>query len=110
MIFDTFDDNYKPTIIETYGKSFIFDDVRCSFEILDNGGPDEYMLPLNEGFRNATGFILTYSVTSRSSFDRITRFHTEVRSELDLRQIPSYGKSHINRIESPVILVGNKKD
>lgn len=82
------------------------DGVPTIFEIIDTGGPDEYILPRNQGLCEAEAFILVYSVTNRSSFSKTTKFYREVESDLESRPYP-WG---LGVTQCPVILVGNKQD
>jgi len=47
-------------------------------EVLDTAGQEEYTALRDQWIRDGEGFVLLYSITSRSSFLRIQRFHSQV--------------------------------
>ncbi|KAK7041311.1 ras protein [Favolaschia claudopus] len=71
---------YDPTIEDAYRKQFVLDNSMCFVEVIDTAGQEEYgalrdQLILMEG----QGFILVYSIASRSSFDRLELFREAAR-------------------------------
>ncbi|KAJ7042573.1 ras protein, partial [Mycena alexandri] len=84
---------YHPTIDETYRKQFIVDNRPCLIEPMDGEGTDEFLR--HPWPREAKGFILLYSIVSRSTFDRLE----EIRKLVTIKD-----KGVI------FILVGNKCD
>src|SRR6478609_1096809 len=84
-------------------------------EVLDTAGQEEYTALRDQWIRDGEGFILVYSVSSRSSFSRIKRFHHQIqRVKESTASSPSYPGSPIASISStspvPIMLVGNKSD
>lgn len=47
-------------------------------EVLDTAGQEEYIALPDQWIRDGEAFILVYSISSRSSFDRILRFYAQV--------------------------------
>lgn len=95
---------YMPTIGIDYGATKIFvDKCEVSVHIFDTSGSDLFTHVRNEFYCDAHGILLTFDVTKRDTFECLTRWLNEVRSEL-VRRCPQ-------RIDAPVILVcGNKVD
>ena len=78
-------------------------------EVLDTAGQEEYTALRDQWIRDGEGFVLVYSVSSRSSFLRIQRFHHQIH-----RVKESTGSSTVLYPGSctpvPIVLVGNKSD
>ncbi|KAF7371528.1 Ras protein [Mycena venus] len=70
---------YDPTIEDAYCKQFVVDDHMCFVEVIDTAGQEEYATLRDQWVREGQGFILVYSITSRSTFDRLEVFHQSVR-------------------------------
>lgn len=84
-------------------------------EVLDTAGQEEYTALRDQWIRDGEGFVLVYSISSRSSFSRIKRFHHQIqRVKESTGSSSSYPGSptaavggHVN---VPIMLVGNKSD
>ena len=91
-------------------------------EVLDTAGQEEYTALRDQWIRDGEGFVLVYSITSRSSFSRIQRFHSQIQRVKDSSNAGSptaagYLGSPLSPSMSggsgwpaPVMLVGNKSD
>jgi len=84
-------------------------------EVLDTAGQEEYTALRDQWIRDGEGFVLVYSISSRSSFSRIKRFHHQIqRVKESTASSPSYPGSPIAATSSsapvPIMLVGNKSD
>ena len=88
-------------------------------EVLDTAGQEEYTALRDQWIRDGEGFVLVYSITSRSSFSRIQRFHAQIQRVKESSNAgsptgPSYLTSQLppNTYGGPVpvMLVGNKSD
>jgi GTPase KRas len=83
-------------------------------EVLDTAGQEEYTALRDQWIRDGEGFVLVYSISSRSSFSRIKRFHNQIqRVKESCASSPSYPGSPISASASlpiPIMLVGNKSD
>lgn len=84
-------------------------------EVLDTAGQEEYTALRDQWIRDGEGFVLVYSITSRSSFSRIKRFHHQIqRVKESCASSPSYPGSPISaaspQLPAPIMLVGNKSD
>jgi GTPase KRas protein len=71
-------------------------------EVLDTAGREEYTALRDQWIRDGEGFVLVYSISSRSSFVRIKGFHNLIQ-----RVTSSLGAA---LGPAPVMLVGNKYD
>ena len=84
-------------------------------EVLDTAGQEEYTALRDQWIRDGEGFVLVYSISSRSSFTRIQRFHNQIqRVKESSASSPSYPGSPISSAAPtapvPIMLVGNKSD
>lgn len=89
-------------------------------EVLDTAGQEEYTALRDQWIRDGEGFVLVYSITSRSSFTRIRRFHSQIQrvKESSSAGSPTTGgylsspvtPNMISGSQAPVMLVGNKSD
>ncbi|EEQ27391.1 RAS2 protein [Microsporum canis] len=117
-----FVETYDPTIEDSYRKQVVIDQQSCMLEVLDTAGQEEYTALRDQWIRDGEGFVLVYSITSRSSFTRIQKFHHQIQlvKESASSGSPtgaSYLSSPLNSAISttpagpvPVMLVGNKSD
>jgi len=70
----------------------------CLLDILDTAGQEEYSAMRDQYMRTGQGFILTYSVTSRQSFDEASNvFREQILRVKDADRVP-------------MVLCGNKCD
>lgn len=93
----------------------VIDGQSCMLEVLDTAGQEEYTALRDQWIRDGEGFVLVYSISSRSSFTRITRFHNQIqRVKESSASSPSYPGSPISSVAPstpvPIMLVGNKSD
>ena len=65
-------------------------------DIIDTGGQEDYSALRDQYMRISKGFILVYSITSRSTFDEIFIFREQV---MRVKGVDDY---------YPIVLVGNK--
>jgi len=92
-----FVDSYDPTIEDSYRKQCVIDDEVALLDVLDTAGQEEYSAMREQYMRTGEGFLLVYSITSRSSFEEIATFQQQILRVKD--------KDYF-----PVIVVGNKCD
>ncbi|KAI0244146.1 RAS2 protein [Massospora cicadina] len=88
---------YDPTIEDSYRKQVVIDDMACVLEVLDTAGQEEYTALRDQWIRDGEGFLLVYSITSRSTFERVERYRSQISRVKDTE-------------DTPMILVGNKAD
>ncbi|XP_071849431.1 ras-related protein R-Ras2-like [Apostichopus japonicus] len=89
--------DYDPTIEDSYMKQCVIDSTACRLDILDTAGQDEFSAMREQYMRSGEGFLLVFSLTNRTSFDEIFKYHRQILRVKD-------------RDEFPMILVGNKCD
>ncbi|KAK6516048.1 Ras GTPase [Arthrobotrys megalospora] len=83
--------------IDSYRKQSIIDNEIAYLDILDTAGQEEYRAMRAEYMRTGEGFLLVYSITSRSSFEEVVQIREQILRIKDKEQFP-------------IILVGNKCD
>ncbi|EKG21189.1 Ras GTPase [Macrophomina phaseolina MS6] len=115
-----FVETYDPTIEDSYRKQVQIDGQSCMLEVLDTAGQEEYTALRDQWIRDGEGFVLVYSISSRSSFARIQKFHHQIQrvKESAFSSSPTYPGSPLSSTSagsgafgpSPVMLVGNKCD
>lgn len=93
----------------------MIDNQACMLEVLDTAGQEEYTALRDQWIRDGEGFVLVYSISSRSSFSRIKRFHHQIqRVKESTASSPSYPGSPLASLSPPqpvpIMLVGNKSD
>ena len=88
-------------------------------EVLDTAGQEEYTALRDQWIRDGEGFVLVYSISSRSSFTRIRKFHSQIQrvKESAMAGSPTFPGSPLSQTmgsaslgPAPVMLVGNKCD
>lgn len=121
-----FVETYDPTIEDSYRKQVVIDGNSCMLEVLDTAGQEEYTALRDQWIRDGEGFVLVYSITSRSSFTRIPRFHNQILRVKESSSSgppigvggyggsplhsPSIGAASHGMNTVPIMLVGNKSD
>lgn len=86
---------YSP--LDSYRKQCVIDDEVALLDVLDTAGQEEYSAMREQYMRTGEGFLLVYSITSRTSFEEIATFQQQILRVKD--------KDYF-----PVIVVGNKCD
>lgn len=89
--------NYDPTIADTYQKNMILDGELIRLEVYDTAGQDEFAALREASLREADGFLLVFSVSSRESLEYVC-------------QLQRFIEVFKDRDFFPMILVGNKCD
>jgi GTPase KRas protein len=103
---------YDPTI-EDYRMKVVIDRETCWVEILDTAGQEEYTALRDQWVRDGEGFVIIYSVGSRSSFTRTQRFFNQivrVKEALLTSSAPYALSEHAMYTYTehfPIMLVGN---
>ncbi|KAL8772137.1 MAG: hypothetical protein Q9209_002572 [Squamulea sp. 1 TL-2023] len=113
-----FVETYDPTIEDSYRKQVVIDGQSCMLEVLDTAGQEEYTALRDQWIRDGEGFVLVYSITSRASFSRIRKFHSQIQRVKELSSAGSPTASYLASPivatpgggQAPVMLVGNKSD
>lgn len=107
---------YDPTIEDFYRRQFQIDSGHCTLEILDTAGagPGHFEDFQDSWIHNGEGFILVYSISSRSSFLQVQSLYKQIQRlkgpfELNTSNTSSTASSY-PATHVPVMLVGNKCD
>eukprot|EP01115_Flamella_aegyptia_P007076 TRINITY_DN2948_c0_g1_i1.p1 TRINITY_DN2948_c0_g1~~TRINITY_DN2948_c0_g1_i1.p1 ORF type:complete len:198 (+),score=89.06 TRINITY_DN2948_c0_g1_i1:49-642(+) len=88
---------YDPTIENSYRKQVNIDEETCMLDILDTAGQEEYSAMRDQYIRSGQGFVIVYSITSKSTFDTLASFHDQI---LRVKDEDTF----------PVVVLGNKCD
>lgn len=97
FIHNVFVQEYDPTIEDSYRKQVSVDGESIVLDILDTAGPEEFSALRDQYIRDGQGFIIVYSITSRTSFEQATIYRDQVLRVKD-------------QDSEPMILIGNKSD
>lgn len=74
-----FVEEYDPTIEDTYRKQCVIDDQVCLLNIVDTAIRSDYIdAPIDQWICFAEALIVMYSITSRESFDEITKIFQRI--------------------------------
>ncbi|KAI9295790.1 ras-2 [Neoconidiobolus thromboides FSU 785] len=92
-----FVDSYYPTIENTFTKDIKYKGQDFTVEIIDTAGQDEYSILPSQHAIGIHGYVLVYSVTSKSSFELVKIIRDKILNFTGTEWVP-------------LILVGNKKD
>lgn len=92
-----FVDSYYPTIENTFTKDIVVKGQHYMTEIIDTAGQDEYSILNSKHYIGIHGYMLVYSVASKSSFEMISVIRDKILE-------------HTGLDELPMIIVGNKCD
>ncbi|WAR09403.1 RRAS2-like protein [Mya arenaria] len=88
MVKSYFVTDYDPTIEDSYAKQCVIDGDVARLDILDTAGQEEFSAMREQYMRSGMGFLLVYSVTDRSSFDEIYKFHKQILRVKDREEFP----------------------
>lgn len=106
-----FVETYDPTIEDSYRKQISLDSESAMLEVLDTAGQEEYTALRDQWIRDGDGFVLAYSITSRSSLHRVAPLYKQIqRTKLMAPGAPPRTDASGALRLVPVVLVGNKCD
>ncbi|KAG2197020.1 ferrous iron transporter B [Mucor mucedo] len=92
-----FVDSYYPTIENTFTKTIKYRGLEYKVEIMDTAGQDEYSILSSHHASSMNGYVLVYSISSKSSFDMIKIIRDKILDFTGLETVPC-------------VIVGNKSD
>eukprot|EP00127_Corallochytrium_limacisporum_P001190 Clim_evm25s44 gene=Clim_evmTU25s44 len=93
-----FIEEYDPTIEDSYCKFSEVDGVKSSLEITDTAGQEEYRGLWGDKFmRSGEGFLLVYSITQKSSWEKVKDLYEQILRVKDTDKCPA-------------VIIGNKCD
>lgn len=94
---DVFNDNFMPTIgVDFKIRTIDVDGKQIKLQIWDTAGQERFKTITSSYYKGAHGIIVTYDITDRESFSKVSEWMSEV---------DKHAQENISRI-----LVGNKKD
>jgi len=88
---------YDPTIEDSYRKSLQVDGDYYNVEIQDTAGTEQFTAIKDVYMRNGQGFVIVYSINSKSTFNELEYLHEQICRVKD-------------KCDVPLVLVGNKCD
>jgi GTPase KRas protein len=74
-----FIERYDPTIYDSYRKQITLDGQPAMVDVLDTTGQEEYIALRDQWVQDAEAFLVVYSITSRSSFERVPNFCRQIQ-------------------------------
>ncbi|RUP51106.1 small GTPase superfamily [Jimgerdemannia flammicorona] len=92
-----FVDSYYPTIENTINKIIKYNNQEFAAEIMDTAGQDEHSIMNSRHAIGIHGYVLVYSITSRTSFDIVSTIRDKILNYTGTENVPT-------------VLVGNKTD
>lgn len=107
LIQNLFVESYDPTLEDSYRKEVKIQDKGVVLDILDTAGQEEFHSLRDQYIRRGEGFIIVYSVTSKSSFEEVT---TLINQILSAKEVENYDKEPTLANYLPIVVVGNKCD
>jgi len=94
---DAFVDSYYPTIENVFEKTIKYKGEEFVCDIIDTAGQDEYSILNSKHAIGIHGFVLVYSIASRTTFEMIQTVHDKILNYTGTATIPC-------------VLVGQKSD
>ncbi|ETO19833.1 hypothetical protein RFI_17396 [Reticulomyxa filosa] len=88
MASGNFVDDYDPTIEDTYRKLISVDNTPVTVDLLDTAGVDEFSAMREQWMRDGKGFLLVYSITSKTSFEEMQTLYEKLCRAKDTEKIP----------------------
>ncbi|KAI9323055.1 ras family-domain-containing protein [Zopfochytrium polystomum] len=92
-----FVEEYDPTIEDNYRMIVTLDAQDIILDVLDTAGQEEYAAMRDQYMRSGDGFLLCYSITSRVSFEEVSKLYARI---LRVKEVDWF----------PVVLVATKAD
>lgn len=92
-----FVESYYPTIENTFSKVIRFKNQDFATEIIDTAGQDEYSILNSKHFIGIHGYLIVYSVASKTSFEMARVIRDKILTHLGTEWVP-------------IVIIGNKSD
>lgn len=92
-----FVDSYYPTIENTFSRAIVYEGQTFATEIIDTAGQDEYSILNSKHVIGIHGYMIVYSVGSRTTFNMVKIIRDKILN-------------HLGADEVPIMIVGNKCD
>ncbi|KAL4492397.1 hypothetical protein ABPG72_005532 [Tetrahymena utriculariae] len=101
---DDFDENYVPTLQDTYHKNLVVDGLVTQLEILDTAGQEDYEVLRDMWIRNGQCFILMYSINNQESFEDVKSLVKRIE------MVKCINQKTFQEMNIQIIIVGSKLD
>ena len=95
LIQNHFEEDYHPTIEDSYRKQVLIDGETCRLDILDTAGLEEYSSMRD--MRAGEGFLIVFAVNNPESFKAISQYREQIKRVKEAEEVP-------------MVIVGNKCD
>jgi len=95
---DHFEEDYDPTIEESYRISANVDGRIAKLDILDTAGQEDFAALRPVWYRKKDGFLLVYAVNDPNSLEQLKMFYNDINQYYE------------NDVVPPMLLIGNKVD
>lgn len=111
-----FVETYDPTIEDSYRKQVQIAGRSYMLEILDTAGQEEYGSLMDQWIARQDAYIIVYSITSRTSFDKVNKFIQKIYqlhhavNPLDANPSPEALAEDSGKPTIPIAIVANKMD
>ncbi|RPA73029.1 hypothetical protein BJ508DRAFT_57989 [Ascobolus immersus RN42] len=92
-----FVESYYPTIENTFSTTIKYKGQEYATEIIDTAGQDEYSILNSRHSIGIHGYMVVYSVSSKSSFEMVKIIRDKILN-------------HLGAEWAPIVVVGNKSD
>jgi len=97
FIQNRFEEEYDPTIEDTYQKFTEVDRKKVCLNVVDTAGQEDYIAMRDSWLRMGDGFVLVFSILEQQSFREIQQIKEQIMVAKDSNSLP-------------LVVVGNKKD
>ncbi|KAH0786617.1 Ras family GTPase [Histomonas meleagridis] len=88
FIKNTFQEEYEPTISDTYSKTISLNNHQYSIDVLDTAGMEETEAVGPQVYRDRDCFIIVYAINDRASFDNVNKVYNNIQRYKDSNQFP----------------------
>ena len=87
LIQNHFEEDYHPTIEDSYRKQVLIDEETCLLEILDTGCQKGYSAMMDQYMRTGEGFLIVFAVNNAKSFEDITAYREQIKRVKDAEEV-----------------------
>ena len=86
LIQNQFEEEYDPTIEDSYRKQVVIDGETCRLDILDTAGLEEYSSMRD--MRAGEGFLIVFAVNNPESFEAISQYREQIKRVKEVEEVP----------------------
>ena len=88
IIQNHFEEDYHPTIEDSYRKQVLIDEETCLLEILDTGCQKGYSAMMDQYMRTGEGFLIVFAVNNAKSFEAISQYREQIKRVKEAEEVP----------------------